>query len=264
MQDLSGHAAPVYSPIAPLSPLLHVALLSLAGLVGGAINAVAGAGSMITLPALMVVGGLPASVANATNRIAVLVQSLSATASFRQQRVQGMRIGLWLALPACVGSLGGAWLATVLPETTLRRVIGVVFLVMLVPILRPRRAAAGEGAVRATPATFAAFLVLGLYGGFVQVGVGILVLVLFSMLGMSLVEGNQVKVVTVAALTLVALALFLSKGLVAWRPGLVVAAGSAVGGWFGARLSVRRGERFIRAFLLVAAVASSLQLLGVL
>jgi len=244
-----------------MPPAAQMALLFASGLVAGVVNAVAGAGSMITLPALMYAGGLGASVANATNRIAVLVQSLSATESFRRQEIPGLRAGLVLAIPACVGALGGAWLATVLSEATLRRVMGVVFLAVLLPMLRPPKA--GAGPVRATPATMVAFLFLGVYGGFVQVGIGILILTLFSMLGMSLVEGNVAKVVTVAALTLVALALFASKSLVAWRPGLVVAAGSAIGGWIGARLSAKRGERLIRAFVIVAAIASSLQLLGV-
>lgn len=247
-----------------MSPPVRLAVLFASGLLAGVVNAVAGAGSMITLPALMFAGGLPASVANASNRVAVLVQSLSATEGFRRQGVRGIRPGLLLALPACAGAIGGAWLATVLSDTALRRAMGLVFLAVLVPILWPRKAAAEGGEVRATPAALVSFFFLGIYGGFIQVGIGILILVLFSMLDMSLVQGNAVKVVTVAALTAVALALFLSKGLVVWRPALVVAAGSAIGGFLGARLSAKKGERFIRIFVGLAAVASSLQLLGVL
>ncbi len=258
------------STVPALPGALESLLLFASGLVAGVVNSVAGAGSMITLPALMIVGGLPAGAANATNRVAVLVQSLSAAESFRRSKVTGLRAGAVLAVPAAVGSLGGAWLATILSDDVLRRVMGVVFLAMLVPVLRPPRKPADErsrsspgAGIRATTSMAVSFFVLGIYGGFIQVGIGILILAVFSSLGTSLLEGNQVKVVTVAALTAVALAIFASQGLVAWRLGLVVAAGSAIGGWLGAKLSVARGERFIRAFVVVAAVASSLQLFGI-
>jgi uncharacterized membrane protein YfcA len=148
-------------------------------------------------------------------------------------------------------------------EVTMRRVIGVVLLAMLFPILRrpaPERAAAREAGWWLWPVYFA----IGVYGGFIQVGVGFLYLALLvGIQGYDLIRANLLKVFFVLVYSALALALFAWEGQVHWESGLALALGTAWGGWLGAKLTVERGERWIRIVLVAAVVVASLQLTGI-
>ncbi len=241
------------------------ALLIAAGFIAGFINTLAGSGSAVTLPALIFLG-LPASVANGTNRVAILLQNITAVASFRHDRVLDTRGALWLAAPAALGSLVGAQISLGLDERLLERVIGVVMLIMLVLILlRPQRWL--HGTLSQMPGRpglkhMLLFFAIGAYGGFIQVGVGIFLLVgLVLDLGYDLVRANAVKVAVVLALTLVALVVFAANAKVQWREGLVLAIGSTLGAWVGARFAVERGAVWVRRLLIAIVVFSAAQLL---
>ncbi|GIW70918.1 MAG: hypothetical protein KatS3mg102_0460 [Planctomycetota bacterium] len=106
-------------------------------------------------------------------------------------------------------------------------------------------------------------LVLGAYAGFVQAGVGVLLLAaLVGLGGHDLLRANAVKVVLVAGATVVSLAIFWWHGQVDWVLGLVLAAGMGVGGWAGARLQLRRGHGWVRLAVVIAVAGSGLKLLG--
>jgi uncharacterized membrane protein YfcA len=235
-------------------------LLVVAGFIAGFVNTLAGSGSLVTLPALIFLG-LPAGLANGTNRVAILLQNLVAVSRFHGFRVLEVRGGLLLAVPAVVGSIVGARIAVALDEEMLRRTIGVLMLAMAgVILLRPRRWLEGRASSdRLPPAwlTAAALFVVGVYGGFIQAGVGIFLLACLVLAsGFDLVRANAVKVLIVLCFTVFALIVFVRHGQVDWGTGLVLGAGNMAGAWAATHVALRRGAEFLRWFLLAVVLAS--------
>ncbi|MDX1523332.1 MAG: sulfite exporter TauE/SafE family protein [Anaerolineae bacterium] len=248
-----------------MSWYLFIAVIA-AGFGAGFINTLAGSGSLITLP-LLIFLGLPATDANGTNRIGVLFQTLVSTESFRSSQVLDMRGGLILSVPAVIGALVGAQIAVNLNETVMRRTIGVLMLVMLVVILvRPNRWLAGKSGVLAEiPGAGQMFLLflVGIYGGFIQAGVGIFLLASLVLgVGYDLVRANAVKTLIVLCFTIFALAVFIYNDQVRWLFGILLAIGNALGGWVAARVAVERGADFVRWLLIGVILISAAQLLG--
>lgn len=242
-------------------------LLIATGTLVGFINTLAGSGSLISLPLLMYIG-LPANVANGTNRVAIMLQSMVGAASFRHQKVIGFREGIWLSLPAVIGSVIGAALAIDLNELMMRRVIGILMIVMFfLIILKPEAWIKGHaGQLRARP-TFWQILIffgIGLYGGFIQAGVGFFLLAGLVMgAGMNLMKANAFKNLIVALYTPFALMVFILNGQVNWIIGLTLAAGNMLGAYIAAKVAINRGTKFIRIILLLVLFAASMDLLGV-
>lgn len=244
---------------------MYVAVIA-AGFAAGFINTLAGSGSLITLP-LLIFLGLPAPVANATNRVGVLLQNLVSTGSFYQQKVLDLRYGLMLSAPAVIGSVIGAQVAVDLNEEAMRRAIGVVMVIMLFVILfKPNRWLQGQPqGSRQYPSLLelVVFFGLGIYGGFIQAGVGIFLLsglVLAS--GYDLVRANAIKVLIILFVTGVAMLVFAANNLVRFEVGLILAVGQVLGALAASRLAVKSGARFIRYLLIAVIVVSSLNLLG--
>jgi len=242
-------------------------LVILAGFFAGAINTLAGSGSLITLPVLIFLG-LPATVANGTNRVAILLQNVVSSSSYQRQGALDGPGALKLSIPALLGALLGAQIAVNLNEELMRRVIGVLLLLMLVVILlRPQRWLRGkrqslEGwpTVKQGMAMFG----IGLYGGFIQAGVGIFLLsALVLAIGYDLVRANAVKVVVVLVFTVFALIVFVRNDQVDWGIGLLLASGNMLGAWLATRWAVERGSAWVRRILLFAIVLSATYLLGI-
>jgi uncharacterized membrane protein YfcA len=245
---------------------LYLAVVA-AGFVAGFINTLAGSGSLVTLPLLIFVG-LPANVANGTNRVGVLLQNVVGVGSFRQQNVLDIRGGLMLAAPAVVGSILGAQIAVNLDEQMMRRTIGALMIVMLVVILiRPRRWLEGRGEVldgRPAWTQLLIFFAIGIYGGFIQAGVGIFLLAgLVLGAGYDLVRANAVKLLIVLCFTVSAIIVFLLNRQVVWGVGLILAVGNMLGAWVASRMAVERGAAFVRWVLIAVVVVSGAELLGV-
>jgi uncharacterized membrane protein YfcA len=238
--------------------------LGAAATAAGVVNTLAGGGSLITVP-LLVLLGLPGGIANGTNRVGVLVQSSVAAWRFRALGVGGLREAAPVLLPVSAGSLLGAWGIAQVSDAIFERAFGVVMLLMLVPLLRelarsrretarkPSRLGAGWAAI---------FFGVGIYGGAFQAGVGIPLLFALTHAGFDLVRANSIKVVVNAVLTLTAVAVFLLTGQIAWAPAAVLAVGYSAGAELGARLAVRGGERVIRPVLVVAVIALAGRMLG--
>lgn len=237
-----------------------------AGFGAGFINTLAGSGSLITLPVLIFIG-LPANVANGTNRVGVLLQSLTAAGSFRQQQVLDLRASLMLAAPAIVGSVIGAQIAVNLDEQLMRRTIGALMIAMLVVIIaRPRRWLEGRAeALEQRPGLgqMFVFFLIGGYGGFIQAGVGIFILAgLVLSAGYDLVRANAAKAFIVLCFTIFALLVFIYNDQVRWELGILLAIGNALGGWVAARMAVERGAVFVRWLLIAVVAVSAVHLLG--
>ncbi|MEE2702585.1 MAG: sulfite exporter TauE/SafE family protein [Myxococcota bacterium] len=231
------------------------------GVVAGFVNTLAGGGSFLAVPLLTLLG-LPVTVANATNRVAVLAQNLTAVAVFRREGVSGLDLGLRLLPATLLGSWLGSWVASWISPEIFEPLFGLVMLAALPLVLR--KPALDRSAPRrlSLPLQVAIYFGLGVYGGAIQAGIGIpLLLALVGAGGLDLVRANSVKVVIIAALTAVALVQFVVAGLVVWSYGLVLAAGSAIGGYLAARWGSRIGPGLIRPVLLVAIVALAIRFL---
>ena len=226
---------------------LQLGLLAGLGVVTGALNVVAGGGSFLTLPVLILLG-LPATTANGTNRVGILAQNIGGVMGFHRYRVLGWRWALLASIPVILGAGLGTWAALVISDAAFRRLLALLMVPMsLWTLLAPTPD--GEAAPQPrslSTGLWLGFFVVGIYGGFVQAGMGFLLLALTRAAGLDLVRGNAVKVLCILLLTLLALPAFAWHDAVNWRLGLALGAGSLVGGGLGARLTVRRGNRFVR------------------
>ena len=237
-----------------------------AGFTAGFINTLAGSGSLITLP-LLIFAGLPANVANGTNRVAVFLQTAVAVNRFRQSGTLDVKRGLQLTAPAILGAVLGAQIAVNLNEQLMKTVIGFLMVVMLVVVLvRPKRWLVGRPEMlEARPGwlQLVIFFLIGIYGGFIQAGVGIFLLAgLVLGTGYELVRANAVKNLIVMVFTLFALIVFIVNDQVEWLPGLVLAAGNMLGAWVAARMAIEKGAKFVRWILIAVIVVSATVLLG--
>jgi len=236
----------------------HLLWLLPVGVVAGVVNTVAGGGSFLTLSA-MVWLGLPAPVANATNRVGVLTQSVASAEVFRRAGVARTE-ELWpqLALVGAGAALGATASAAIDPER-FDRILGVAMVVMLALTLARPRVWLDPGPARASrwPVLFLA----GMYGGFLQAGVGVILLAALVLLGgLEPVRANARKVLLVAGLTAPALAIFIWAGLVDWIAGGLLAVGSLAGGLVGSRLTLGAGARLVWGALVVVVLATAVRL----
>lgn len=238
------------------------------GLVAGIINTLAAGGSLLTLPLLIIPLGIPSTNANAINRIAILLQNIVAVNKFQKKKVLEVKQDYRLGIPAVIGSVAGALIATVITAPAMDIAIGVVMLVMfLLVLLNPNSWVKGRGdkPPLAMWIQYVIFFFIGIYGGFIQAGVGFFLLtglVLGS--GFDLVKANGMKVLIILLYTPVALTLFIVSGLLTWEYviiGLFLAAGNMLGAYIGVNIAVKGGAKFLRIMLLVAIFIASLRLL---
>ncbi|OWY22144.1 sulfite exporter TauE/SafE family protein [Sphingobacteriales bacterium UPWRP_1] len=236
---------------------------ALAGLAAGVINTLAGNGSAITLPMLALLG-LPAGMANGTNRVGVAAQSLTGYLTFRKKGVHTGGAELWwLITPAVAGSIAGAQLAVELNEKYLNLCLASLMVVLLYLVIKdPERWLAAETPhpkrLRSTKTVMLMFAV-GLYGGFIQAGVGILILAALVLgAGYSLNQANSIKSLLVFAFTLPALFIFIINGQVNWFLGLLLTAGQAVGAWLAATFAVNMptANQWIRVLLIAVIIVA--------
>jgi uncharacterized membrane protein YfcA len=242
----------------------HVALLFAVGTAAGFINVNAGGGSSLSVPVLIFIG-LDAAVANGTNRIAILVQNISAVASFHKKKFHDYKLSLKLSLFTLPGAVAGAVAATRVSNVLFQRILGVVLIFIVISMFfsRTYRDAALRQDTRLHWLVYPALLGIGFFGGFLQVGVGFLFMAtLYHLLSLNLVRVNMHKVFIIMIYTIPALLIFIFTGNVLWEYGLTLAVGTAFGGWWGAQVSVKGGEKAIRIILAVAIIIMALKLFG--
>ncbi len=236
-------------------------LLVSGGAAAGLINAVAGGGSILTVP-LLVLAGVPGNDANGSNRVGILTSNAAAATAFRKLGVRGLSQATPILVPIVAGSLIGSYGITRLTDDNFERVFGLVMLpVIFLSIRKPKVTLDAEA--WPTWLTTIVFLGVGLYGGAVQAGVGLIMLAALTRAGFDLVTANNVKVVANLTLTAVALPVFIVQGNVRWLQAIILAVGLTAGAWIGAHAAVKGGERFIRAVMVVAALLLAGELLGV-
>ncbi len=224
--------------------LLHWLLFALAGVTAGVINTLAGSGSLITLPIFMFLCGLPANVANGTNRVAVIFQSGIGLRGFQKSGQVNYADSGWIVVPAIFGALLGAWLASEMSARQMTNVIGGLMVMMLIVLtINPKRwLRESDPSTRNNKSlsSLVAYFVIGIYGGFIQAGVGIFLLIALVMVSKySLKEANGVKLLVVLGFAIPTLIVFVLNHQVHFGYGLAMAVFQSIGAIVGVRFATR-------------------------
>lgn len=239
-------------------------LLIVVGFFAGIINTLAGGGSLFTLPVLIFLG-LPPAVANGTNRIAIVVQSLGGTLGYQSKGISTFPFPIYLGVSASIGAVIGAQIALQLDGAVFNRILAVIMLIVGLLILTRQKSLSLNLPERLTGKylvnALVGFFIIGIYGGFINAGIGIVIMIFLNRLNhLSLVKTNATKVMVVMIYSAVALALFSFNGAVDWKLGLLMALGTLFGAWWASRWSVKKGDRVIRIAMLVTLFVMSLKL----
>ena len=240
---------------------LDIILLLAGGMFAGVVNAMAGGGSTLTVP-LLVVAGVPGVAANGSNRVGILTSTVSTYVSFRREgKTVDKRLLLPILPPAVAGAALGAFGISQLTNDRFETVFGLIMIpIIILTVWKPKVQTNPEPWPDALMA--AASFGVGIYAGAIQAGVGLILLAMLSRSGLDLVTANVVKVIFTFFATVIALPIFILEGQVRWLPAIILAAGLSAGGWLGAKLAVRGGEKPIRVVMIVAAIVLALRLLG--
>jgi|TARA_B110000263_G_scaffold132694_1_gene115299 uncharacterized membrane protein YfcA len=234
--------------------LTGIILLCVTGFIAGSINTIAGGGSNLTLPALMVLG-LPADIANATNRVSILLQGVVGVRGFDKHNSLDRPAIVPILIPTMVGGLIGALGAALLPNLYLKPLLlGTIVVMALLILLKPNVIAPPPGTTVLSPKTnrraWWGLFAAGVYGGFVQAGVGfILLAALAGGLRYDLLRANALKMACALAFTAVSLIVFIIFDQVMWVPGLVLAVGSMTGAHLAVKVAVKASPNSIKWFL---------------
>jgi uncharacterized membrane protein YfcA len=243
---------------------LELILLAFIGLVTGVINTLAGGGSLLTLPMLIFLG-LPPSVANGTNRIAILIQSIVTNAGFRSKGINTYPFSIYFGISATLGAILGAQLAVEIDGALFNKILAIIMVIVVAYLVLNRKAKLEDLIERVSGkhlwTSIILFFFVGIYGGFIQAGVGFLMLLVLSGVNrFSLVKSNALKIVVTGIYTVFAVIIFLINDKINWEYGLILAFGNAVGGWFASRWSVSKGDGLVKIFLVIMVIIMAIKL----
>jgi uncharacterized membrane protein YfcA len=242
----------------------HYLLIIVVGFCAAFLNTVGGGGSLFTVPILTFLG-LPITFANATSRVAILSQNIFAVFGFASKNVElPKKYSFWLCLTSLAGGFIGSTLASQVDDRIFSRLFVVVMLISLVLVIFDPFKAKGQeekmSPMRQATGAFI-FFFIGIYGGFVQAGIGFLVIGTLSVVNnMNLVKINYIKVFVAILYTSVSVLVFALQGKIVWTTGLVLAVGHALGGWYASRWSVKAGEVWIKRIMIVSVLAMAIKL----
>jgi len=249
-----------------LNELNSALLLFSVGVISGVINVMAGGGSALTLPVLIFLG-LDSALANGTNRIAIVVQNLAAVSSFKKEKYSRFGTSIKLSLLTLPGSIIGAVAAVKMSNELFQKVLAFIMIGIIISMMLPKSKTvySGEANKRISFWTHLSMFFIGFYGGFIQVGVGFLLMAaLHYLMKLNLVYVNMHKVFIVFIFTVPALIVFIATGNINWNLGLSLAAGNGLGAWWAAKISVKKGEGVIKIVLFVAVFIMALKLLNII
>jgi uncharacterized protein len=234
------------------------------GIVAGIINTLAAGGSLLTLPVLMALG-LPPNMANGTNRIAIFLQNVVGVGRFHKEKVMDFPSGFKVGIPAAVGAIIGAFIAVNLNDEVMKLAIaGVMLVVFFLMLLKPNRWINSHETQPPIPywLQVIVFFFVGVYGGFIQAGVGFFLLTsLVLASGYDLLKSNALKLFVILLYTPLAIVIFFVHGDVDIWMGLVLAVGNMTGAWIGTWMAVKKGAAFIRYFVLAAILIAATKLI---
>ncbi len=237
-----------------MEEIFQALFLIVIGFLAGVINTLAGGGSLFTLPVLIFLG-LPPQVANGTNRIAIVVQSLSGAIGFQSKGVSSFPFNIYLGISASIGACLGAQIAIDIDGYIFNKILAVIMIVIGILILFRQKKLEFQPPERLKGKylfwSILGFFIIGIYGGFINAGIGIVIMLFLNRFNqMSLVKTNATKVAVVFIYSTLALLIFSYNDAVDWKMGLFMALGTIFGAWFSSRWSVKKGDRVIRYAML--------------
>ena len=242
----------------------EIVLLLLSGVLVGIINTLGGGGSVITMSLFMAMG-MPIGLANGTNRIAVLLQNLSATISFLRKGMLHIKSGLLLSIPAILGNILGAMVATEVSEAVFKVCLSVVLVVILIYLVlgKDNEQVTGGHGLKIKWWHYIWFFIIGFYGGYIYIGLGFLILAItIWTMNLDIVTANVIKGFVIFLSTPFALAVFIYNGQVEWGAGLLHGAGNIVGAVVASHWAMSWGVKFVRWFTLAIIVVFFADLMG--
>ena len=239
-------------------------LLIVVGIIVGFINTMAGGGSLITLPILIFLG-LPSAVANGTNRIALMMTAFSANMGFKSKGISTFPFSAYTGTCALMGSIIGAHIAIDINDAAFNKILSIIMILVILIIIFKPRIVSNDLSVRLTGKhlrlSCVVFFFIGLYGGFVNAGIGFVIMLFLHFYNrMNLVRVNATKVVIVLVYTIGAFLTFVFNDLVNYSYGICLAIGTVFGGWNASRFAVKKGEKVIKLFLVISVVIISIKL----
>lgn len=246
-----------------MNDFVSALLLLVVGAIAGFININAGGGSTLTLPTLIFLG-LEGSLANGTNRVAILIQNIFALYKYHKESYSQIKLSLKFSLFTIPGVIIGAFAAVNISDETFQTLLAIIMIGVIISMIIPRKEIAfdNDAEKHINWKTYLALFGIGFYGGFVQVGVGFLLMAtLYYLARFSLIYVNLHKVFIVFIYTIPALVIFILTDNVNWFYGLALAAGNSIGGWWAVKLQVKKGDKVIRIVLIVAVLIMALKLL---
>ena len=247
-----------------MDSVFEIGGLILIGFIAGGINTMAGGGSLLTLPILIFLG-LPPNIANGTNRIAILFQNIFTTAGFKSKGIITFPFSIYLGISALIGSIIGAQIAIDIKGDIFNKILAILMVIIVFYMLFKPKSILLKVAEKTTGKhlwiSIVLFFFVGVYGGFIQAGVGfIILLILSSVNNLSLVKSNAVKVTVVLIYTIASVGVFIYNDKINWEMGLTLAIGNSIGGWFASRWSVKKGDGLVRKFLIVMVIIMAIKL----
>ncbi|WP_111707962.1 sulfite exporter TauE/SafE family protein [Lutibacter citreus] len=247
-----------------MNTIVEILVLIVVGFIAGSINTLAGGGSLLTLPILIFLG-LPPTIANGTNRIAIIAQNIFTTAGFKSKGVITFPFSIYVAISALFGSILGAQIALDIKGETFNKILAIIMVVVVCYMVFNSKVKLSSTIERTSGKhlwfSIFLFFFVGVYGGFIQAGVGfIMLLILSSVNNFSLVKSNAIKVTVALIYTIAAVAVFAYNDKINWQMGLTLSIGNALGGWFVSRWSVKKGDGLVKKFLIVIVVIMAIKL----
>ena len=244
-------------------PLEYLLLIPV-GFIAGFLNTVAGGGTLLTLPTLIFLG-LPASVANGTNRIAILVQTLTAVRGFKSKGESMYPFSLYLGISALLGSFIGAKLAININGELFNKILAIIMLMVLTIIIFKPKVAISTLVEKTTGKvlykSIIIFFFLGIYGGFINAGIGFLMLLILPHVnGLTLLKSNVTKVFVVFMYTIGAVIVFAYENKINYPLAFILTIGNASGAWIASRWSVKKDDKVIKLFLIITVSSLAVKL----
>ncbi len=229
--------------------ILELLLLLVTGIATGFLNVMAGGGSMLSVP-MMIFLGIPGTVANATNRLAILPQNITAVLTFYKKGFSNFKLSLTLAACTIPGAIIGSYIASQIPNANFNKLLAVIMVAILIIMMLPQPKKSTEGEKISKGRMIAGHICMvfiGFWGGFIQLGVGFLLMpTLNRVLKLDLITTNMHKVFIVMCYTAVALLVFSSQLELFWQAGIALAIGTSIGAWLATNFQIKRGINAIR------------------
>ncbi len=246
-----------------ISNYQEILLLLGIGFLAGIINTLAGGGSLLTLP-LLIFLGLPPNVANATNRIGVFFNAFFAMRGFKSKGVDIGPYGIWLGVVALFGAALGSFIAVDINGDTFNKILAILIVFIIAyMVFDNKKTGSGYEKMDAKSKIigYVVFFGIGVYGGFIQAGVGYLIMSSLSFIhNFSIIKINMIKALSVVIYTLSALGIFIFYDLINWELGIALAVGMSLGGWLTSRWSTKINDKYLRYFVMVTAFAFAIKL----